>query len=622
MKIRGKHITISHKLLLKMVRNHTQRSEFAESAYAHATTGEGISQRHRDTDDVLYYNDITDVQSTQFQPLAGTSIVIIANTSKHDKITDPETLRIMEEREALGCTIESLGGRWVPKLEDEDDTITHAIWIGGNDDIHRQRKLSHLSNETIVKLNICNAMNIPVVSSYWLVAISEELQPGQHWSEVNVEAHKPSIIQLFNEVNNNDSGRHDSSPSQKQKYSHPLGSSNSSSSSASGRRDAASSLSASINQTYQTLVSENPNVMEEEAIKRAIDMSMLDFAIVHHTHVNDTERRGSAVQSKNPNKKRSPYDILQISKDASPTEIKKAYRRRAVVCHPDKGGSDDQFAEVAWAYRILLNAANSNGLDGGSFSFDRDDDDGEIVLKCTAHWDNELKEHRNLIRELFTASDQSLDDNIKRQKFALETLGLTHKDAGSQIDNEKDELINNNCFYLSLAASYLCGIGAVWDDKSSEADNGDKTELADADSALISETALQLKRIIEAAVLAAHPEWAQAGMVGEEVQAFSDFLVYILESKSIISDWSVVIFDSSSGFVDVYRGQHYKDEEDGKVDLTYAASNTLCLRFTPGHYQPMITQNESSRPTLKQIIEVLDEASVLYVVTDGTAKQL
>ena len=98
--------------------------------------------------------------------------------------------------------------------------------------------------------------------------------------------------------------------------------------------------------------------------------------------------------------------------------------------------------------------------------------------------------------------------------------------------------------------------------------------------------------------------------------------MYILESKSIISDWSVVIFDSSSGFVDVYRGQHYKDEEEGKVDLTYAESNTLCLRFTPGHYQPMITQNESSRPTLKQIIEVLDEASVLYVVTDGTAKEL
>ena len=40
--------------------------------------------------------------------------------------------------------------------------------------------------------------------------------------------------------------------------------------------------------------------------------------------------------------------------------------------------------------------------------------------------------------------------------------------------------------------------------------------------------ALALKRTIEASVVLAHPEWMENGFAGEEVQAFSDFLVYAL----------------------------------------------------------------------------------------------
>lgn len=101
-----------------------------------------------------------------------------------------------------------------------------------------------------------------------------------------------------------------------------------------------------------------------------------------------------------------------------------------------------------------------------------------------------------------------------------------------------------------------------------------------------------------------------------QVQAFSDFLVYILESKTIISDWSVVVFDTASGFVDIYKGQNYKEDE------SYSASNTLTLRFVPGHYQPLVAaMPDSTRPTLKQIISVLDECGVIYVVTDGAAPE-
>lgn len=595
----------------------SHRSAFAESAYAYAT---GRSNSNRDEDD---YN----IVHAEFQPLAGSSVVIIANTSKHDKVTNAHTLKLMEERESLGCAVESMGGRWVHRLEEGDGDITHAIWIDDEKQRQGQRQLSHLSHETLVKLNICLAIDIPgkklmcidyylicahklntflsyyfitVVSPNWLMAIGK-LLPGQHWSEVNVEDHIPSTIQLFYDVNR--------SPT------YPHRNSSGGSSISSSRRDAATSLSASIGETYQNLINENPDVIEEDALKRALEMSMLDFAIVHHIN---NERRGS-IQSKKSDHK-SPHDILQVGKDASPLEIKNAYRRRALETHPDKGGDASEFAAVARAYRVLLNAANNTGLD--SFSFERDE--GGITLKSTAHWDAELKEHRNLVRELFTAADQNLDENLQRQHFALDRLGLCYKDAGSHNYNEQNDMIRNSCFYLSLASSYLSGIGAlaIWD-KSGESDinEGDKILLQEADDALISETALQLKRVIEAAVLSAHPEWAAKGMVGEEVQAFSDFLVYILESRSIVSDWAVVVFDDTSGFVDIYKGQHYKDEEEGKVEEAYAASNTLTLRYVPGHYQPLVlATTESTRPTLKQVIAVLDESNVLYVVTDGAAQ--
>lgn len=48
------------------------------------------------------------------------------------------------------------------------------------------------------------------------------------------------------------------------------------------------------------------------------------------------------------------YQILGISREASPEDVKKAYRKLAHKYHPDKGGGDDKkFKEVNEAYQIL-----------------------------------------------------------------------------------------------------------------------------------------------------------------------------------------------------------------------------------------------------------------------------
>ena len=51
--------------------------------------------------------------------------------------------------------------------------------------------------------------------------------------------------------------------------------------------------------------------------------------------------------------KRDYYEVLGVGKNASADEIKKAFRRKAVALHPDRGGDEDQFKEINEAYEVL-----------------------------------------------------------------------------------------------------------------------------------------------------------------------------------------------------------------------------------------------------------------------------
>jgi molecular chaperone DnaJ len=47
------------------------------------------------------------------------------------------------------------------------------------------------------------------------------------------------------------------------------------------------------------------------------------------------------------------YEILGVSENASQDEIKKAYRKRAIEHHPDKGGSEEYFKKITEAYENI-----------------------------------------------------------------------------------------------------------------------------------------------------------------------------------------------------------------------------------------------------------------------------
>ncbi len=65
--------------------------------------------------------------------------------------------------------------------------------------------------------------------------------------------------------------------------------------------------------------------------------------------------------------KRDFYEILEVSKDASEAEIKKAYRKQALKYHPDKNpddkASEEKFKEAAEAYEILSNPNKKSRYD-------------------------------------------------------------------------------------------------------------------------------------------------------------------------------------------------------------------------------------------------------------------
>jgi len=66
------------------------------------------------------------------------------------------------------------------------------------------------------------------------------------------------------------------------------------------------------------------------------------------------------------------YNELSVSKDTTTAEIKKAYRKLAIIHHPDKGGDPEKFKAISRAYQVLsdpdkrklYDEYGEDGLDG------------------------------------------------------------------------------------------------------------------------------------------------------------------------------------------------------------------------------------------------------------------
>lgn len=138
------------------------------------------------------------------------------------------------------------------------------------------------------------------------------------------------------------------------------------------------------------------------------------------------------------------YKILGVSPDASPEEIKKAYRRLAHKYHPDKGGDEKKFKEIAEAYQVLSNKEKRaqydrfgrtfegmGGFEGGDFWRDFRPEEGfgfdfdlEDLFEDFFGFGRRTRRRTNRGRDLEVEIKIDLEDTLKgvKRNLALRNL--------------------------------------------------------------------------------------------------------------------------------------------------------------------------------------------------------
>ena len=155
------------------------------------------------------------------------------------------------------------------------------------------------------------------------------------------------------------------------------------------------------------------------------------------------------------------YNTLGVSREASPDEIKKAYRKLAMQHHPDRGGDVAVFQQITEAYETLSDAdkrfqydnpsASSvfNGHPGGaSFNingFDLDDIFSQMFGRGNNPFANQRPIYRTRVAisliDAYTGTDHLLQLNTPDGLKAINIKIPAGVDTGGQI--RYDNIIPN-----------------------------------------------------------------------------------------------------------------------------------------------------------------------------------
>ena len=507
------------------------------------------------------------VQRPEQAPLAGASLFMLGCSEEHVGIVD------------------ALGGRRCSSLAD----ATHCLVRPGLG--------LRAEADVLDALQAAKQASVPVVEAHWLQRIAG-LSGEEHWSDVPIDSFVPPIMA---EVG----GRTGRTP-----------------------RATTQGLSSSLDETWAFLMREHPEDIEEDELRRAIELSLLDCAItLRRSTMLPHDAQDQAIEASRR--------LLGVDAGATAAELRAAWRAKAKVAHPDKGGAPEAFDALLRAYHTLSRTlpgaqtqpvkatGQSSGrgwLEGGTMlalGWARPSQQQQQQSGAALAPTEQLLRHRTLVESICERHGADASELQLRQSHAAQSLGLETLDVGASNRNERGATLSNQCFYLSLACSYLgaeaahsirrgVGVGVAaggwpWSTKGGA-----------GGVSLLHETALHLKRVIEAAVLRSHPEWG-GSRVGEEVQAFSDFLFFVLDSPTLLSELAIAVWDAESGFVEVYQGKYYEERSEEE-----RRANLLTVRYIPGHYQALVgAPGLDTRPTLADLRACLEAHEVLYVITDG-----
>lgn len=155
------------------------------------------------------------------------------------------------------------------------------------------------------------------------------------------------------------------------------------------------------------------------------------------------------------------YDELGIGKDATDDEIKKAYRKRASETHPDKGGSNEEFALVKLAYDVLIDPVKRSKYDNTGEKQETpfemrfndfvrqyiiriiislpDPKTADLMMGFKTLINDFKKQNKNKLKQLRNGEEVQLD-RLKQTRERLKYKGKGQDSIGFIFDNEIHEL--------------------------------------------------------------------------------------------------------------------------------------------------------------------------------------
>lgn len=146
------------------------------------------------------------------------------------------------------------------------------------------------------------------------------------------------------------------------------------------------------------------------------------------------------------------YETLGVPKDASPEDIKRAYRKQSSQHHPDKkqGGSHEAMAKVNAAYAVLSDPARRLGYDQTG----RDPAEGPTL--------DDIAEHalQTLIQQILEDNPKGdlvkhLEQHITKSIEQLQAQVKKHERAIARLTKQLDRVVRKSAGRTSLFNAVL-----------------------------------------------------------------------------------------------------------------------------------------------------------------------
>ncbi|WP_058486182.1 DnaJ domain-containing protein [Defluviitalea phaphyphila] len=124
------------------------------------------------------------------------------------------------------------------------------------------------------------------------------------------------------------------------------------------------------------------------------------------------------------------YKILQVSKNATIEEIKKAYRKLAKKFHPDANNNDpkaeERFKEIGEAYKVLGDETKKAEYDRKMFGSSEDIKENNQQKKRRNHHSNmssyDFSKTSDIFEEFFGFNPNNTSPNLNRQNKKVKPM--------------------------------------------------------------------------------------------------------------------------------------------------------------------------------------------------------